>query len=355
MTRCLRIDSVRGVLITFFLIAPPSLAATNFESVLWQNATVEHTEVSTLAKAKELVEKSEFNAAETLTREFLAKNSNSAQGHFLLGLIYFRQVQTQARSSGSYAAPGDVPSRPVDAEARAERIRASLAEFTEGAKFGRPSAFDLKIVALDYILLGDHPSADKWLTLAVQWDSRDAECWYYLGRTKYNENRFEEAIQAFQKSLELRPHDVLAGDGLGLSYAGLNRSLEAVTSFQNAITWQENVSAKSPEPFIDLGDFFNQQGRFEEALPVLQQAVVIAPRNIRAHEILGKTLLNLNRLTEAQHELEAAVSADPERAALHYLLGQIYRKQGQLEKAKTEMQRFQELKAKEPPPKSGME
>jgi hypothetical protein len=37
------------------------------------------------------------------------------------------------------------------------------------------------------------------------------------------------------------------------------------------------------------------------------------------------------------------------------LLGQIYRKQGQMEKAKFEMQRFQELKAKEPPAKSGMQ
>jgi tetratricopeptide (TPR) repeat protein len=308
-----------------------------------------------LDRAKELIEKSQFDAAESLTHEFVAKHANAAEGHFLLGVIYFRQVQTQARSNGLYVAPGDVPSHAINPEARDEKIRASLAEFTEGAKFGRPSAFDLKIVALDYILVGDYVSADKWLTLSLQWGPGDAEAWYYLGRTKYNENRFEEAIKAFQRSLELRPRSAAAGDGLGLSYSGLNRTAEAITSLQNAITWQENAAVKSPEPFVDLGDLLNQQGRFEEALPVLQQAVAIAPRNIRAHEILGKTLLNLNRLADAQRELEAAISIDPDQAALHYLLGQIYRKQGQLEKAKIEMQRFQELKAKEPPPKSGMQ
>ncbi|MBS1842539.1 MAG: tetratricopeptide repeat protein [Acidobacteria bacterium] len=312
-------------------------------------------EEAALAKARELTEKSEFDEAETLTREFIAKNPSGAAGHFLLGLIYFRQVQSQARSGGIYSAPGEVPSRAVNEEMRSAKIRASLAEFTEGAKFARPSAFDLKIVALDYILLGDYPSADKWLTLAVQEEPSDAESWYYLGRTKYGENRFEEAIQAFQKSLELRPRNVLAGDGLGLSFAGLNRSAEAISAFQDAISWQSGAAAtQSPEPFIDLGDFLNQQGRFEEALPVLQQAVAIGPRNIRAHEILGRTLLNLDRLADAQHELEIAVSADADRAALHYLLSQIYRKQGQMEKARKEMRRFQELKAKEPSSKSGM-
>jgi len=308
-----------------------------------------------LAKARELLEKADFTGAEAAARQYVSKHTDSADGHFLLGLIFFREVQSQARASGEHLAPGDLPATVLDSKARDAKIRDSLASFTEGAKFGRPSAFDLKIVSFDYVLLGDYVSADKWLTLALQWDPSNAEAWYYLGRAKYNENRFEEAIQAFQKCLELHPRHVLAGDGLGLSYSGLNRSAEAIASLQNAISWQENSDQKTPEPLIDLGDLFNQQARFEEALPILQKAVAIAPRNIRAHETLGKTFLNLNRLLEAQHELEAAVSGDPNRAALHYLLGQIYRKQGQLEKAKLEMERFQSLKAKEPSPKSGMQ
>ena len=308
-----------------------------------------------LAKARELVGKSQFDEAEAATREFLKQHNNSAQGHFMLGLIHFRQAQSQARSSGTCLSPGDVPAGATSSEANENKIRASLAEFTEGAKYGRPSAYDLTIVSLDYILLGDFASADQWLTLALRWEPGDAEKWYYLGRTKYNENRFEEAITAFQKSLQIRPRNVLAGDGLGLSYAGLGRAKEAIAALQDAISWQEKEPTKSPEAYIDLGDILNQQGRFEEALPILQQGVAVAPRNIRAHEILGKTLLNLNRLEEAQRQLEVAVSADPNRAALHYLLGQIYRKQGQPDKAKSEMRRFQELKAKEPPAKSGME
>src|SRR5215813_1720426 len=231
-----------------------------------------------LAKARELVGKSQFDEAEAATREFLKQHNNSAQGHFMLGLIHFRQAPSQVRVSGIYLSPGDVPAGAINSEARENKIRASLAEFTEGAKYGRPSAYDLKIVSLDYILLGDFASADKWLTLALQWEPKDAENWYYLGRTKYNENRFEEAIIAFKKSLEFKPRNVLAGDGLGLSYVGLNRAAEAIAVLREAISWQEKDSGKSPEPYIDLGDFLNQQGRFEEALPILQEAAAIAPR-----------------------------------------------------------------------------
>ncbi|HJZ64999.1 MAG TPA: tetratricopeptide repeat protein [Candidatus Acidoferrum sp.] len=338
------------------LLAEPDVLGTNELVCFSQEAAMKELPVGDdLAKARELVDKSRFDEAEAVAREFLKQHGNSAQGHFLLGLIHFRQAQSQARFSGTYLSPGDVPAGATTSEANENKIRASLAEFTEGAKYGRPSAYDLKIVSLDYILLDDFASADQWLTLALQWEPGDAENWYYLGRTKYNENRFEEAINAFQKSLQLRPRSVLAGDGLGLSYAGLGRAKEAIAALQDAISWQEKESTKSPEPYIDMGDFLNQQGRFEEALPILQQGVAVAPRNIRAHEILGKTLLNLNRLEEAQRQLEVAVSADPNRAALHYLLGQIYRKQGQPDKAKSEMRRFQELKAKEPPAKSGME
>ncbi len=343
-------------LIPIFLLGANSRTGLTRELRSQQNASAEKLPSDPeLAKVRELVEKAELDAAEGAARQYIVRHPQSPEGHFLLGFIYFRQVQSQARSSGMYLAPGELPSSATDAGVRDAKVHASLAAFTEGGKFGRPSAFDLKIVSLDYVLLADYSSADKWLTLSLQWDPSDGEAWYYLGRTKYIETRFEEAIQAFQKCLDLRPNFVLAADGLGLSHAGLGHTADAISSLQRAITMQVSFAQKTPEPYIDLGDLLNQQARFEEALSFLQQAVAIAPRNIRAHEVLGKTYLNLNRLAEAQHELEAAVSVDPNLPALHYLLGQIYRKEGQLSKAKLEMERFQSLKAKETPPKPGMQ
>jgi len=101
---------------------------------------------------------------------------------------------------------------------------------------------------------------------------------------------------------------------------------------------------------IDLGDLFNQQARFDEALPILQKAVAIAPRNIRAHETLAKTFLNLNRLPESATRIGGSHLHGSQSAALHYLLARFTESKANLEKAKLEMDRFQTLKAKEPPP-----
>src|SRR5207253_6310161 len=65
---------------------------------------------------------------------------------------------------------------------------------------------------------------------------------YYLGRAKYNENRFAEAVNAFQQCLTLDSKNVKAEDNLGLSYAGLDRNEEAIVAYKNAIAWQSGRS-----------------------------------------------------------------------------------------------------------------
>src|SRR6266550_8378155 len=137
-------------------------------------------------------------------RKYLDKNKDSAFGHFLLGYILFREIQESAgvKSGTSAAAYSEKVADGSDTGTREAKAKASLAEYTEGAKYHDPSALDLKIVALDYVLLGDYPHADKWLTRSLAWNPKDSESWYYLGRTKYNENRFAEAVSAFEQCLK---------------------------------------------------------------------------------------------------------------------------------------------------------
>lgn len=217
-----------------------------------------------------------------------------------------------------------------------EKARASLAEFTAGAKYHDPSAADLKIVALDYVLLDDYVDADKWLTEMLEWTPNDADGWYLLGRTKYNENRFAEAVSAFQQCLRLDPRNVKSEDNLGLSYAGLGRNEEAIVAYQQAMAWQAETPLKNPAPHINLANLLIDQNRLSEAVSHLLQAVEIAPRDSRAHELLGKAYARLEQFPKAQTELEKAIELSPQRSNLHCMLVPVYRKQGLAEKAKTE-------------------
>jgi Flp pilus assembly protein TadD len=217
-----------------------------------------------------------------------------------------------------------------------EMAQASLAEFTAGARFHDPSAADLKIVALDYVLLADYSDADKWLTKMLEWAPSDSEGWYYLGRTKYNENRFAEAITAFQQCLKLDPQNVKAEDNLGLSLAGLGRNGEAAAAYNQAIAWQAESPTKNPGPYIDLGSLLIDENQPQDAVTLLLRALEIAPRESRAHELLGKAYTRVDDFPKAQAELENAIELSPQAPNLHCMLAPVYRKQGLAEKAKTE-------------------
>lgn len=279
---------------------------------------------SLLQQAKSFLQNGDLPSAERAARSYLQTHSNSADGHFLLGNILFRET------------------KPMD----------SLSEYTEAARYGDPTTFDLKVVALDYVLLADYADADKWFSKSLQGNSRDSQTWYYLGRTKYNESRLDEAIHAFRQCLDIDPKNVKAEDNLGLSYEGLGRSEEALIAYRTAIGWQALSLDKTSGPLIDLGALLMKQNRAEEALAYLRQAVEISPAESRAHEYLGKAYADMNRMEEAQRELEKAVAITPQSARLHFILGQIYRKEGLTKKAQIELEQASQLNGRHDLPRN---
>jgi tetratricopeptide (TPR) repeat protein len=268
-----------------------------------------------LAQARSLLNQGKFIEAEQVMHRYLEVHRTSAEGHFLLGYVLFKK----------------------------QDAKASLEEYTEGAKYRIPGAAELEVVASDYVLLKDYPDADKWFTKAVEWNPTDVLGWYYLGRTKYNENRFEEAIRVFQQCLKLDPQNVKAEDNLGLSYEGLNRTEEAFAAYRTAIEWEANAVEKNSGPFLDLGSLLVETGRVEEGLPHLLEAVRLSPEDYRTHRQLGKAYTRLNQLDKARIELEKAVELAPQNAPVHFMLSQVYRKQGLMDKVKLETDRYAAL------------
>jgi tetratricopeptide (TPR) repeat protein len=292
------------------------------ETERYNTLTGTHSSPDTpLAEARSLLESGKLPEAEQVTRRYLEIHKSSADGHYLLGYILFKQKDSKS----------------------------SLAEYTEAARYRKPSAADLQAVAGNYVLLKDYPDADKWFTKAVEWNPKDSLGWYYLGRTKYSENRFAEAVSAFEQCLKLDPRNVKAEDNLGLSFEGLNQTDKAVAAYQTAIEWQKDAADKIPGPSLDLGSLLVDDNRANEALPYLLDAARIAPDDFRVHRQLGKAYTHLDQLDKARSELERAVELAPENAQLHFMLAQVYRKQGLMDKARIESERYAALAAANPP------
>jgi Flp pilus assembly protein TadD len=320
-------------------VQAPQTSGTSTSPSTTKDQTAQDPPDTTLSKAQALLQDGKVDEAQVAVRKYLRDHSNSADAHFLLGYVLFKRAQAPVSFSEL-----DVD-HPELHQPRKEDAQASLAEYTEGAKYRPPSAFDLKVVALDYVFLKDYADADRWLTRSLGRNPGDTEGWYYLGRTKYNENRFEEAISAFQQYLKLDPKSVKGEDNLGLSYQGLSRNEDAKTAYRTAISWQEHNLNQDPGPFINLAALLLDENQPQEALPYLLQAVTISPQEIRAHEQLGRAYERMMNLPKAQHEFETAVELAPQNSRLHYLLGRVYQRQGLAEKAKQEFDRSNTLRA----------
>ncbi|KAA6463178.1 tetratricopeptide repeat protein [Acidobacteria bacterium AB60] len=260
-----------------------------------------------LAATRALLDSGKVQEGETAIRVYLASHPSSADAHFLLGYALFREQKAQA----------------------------SLDEFTAGAKFRRPGSVELKIVAADYVMLNDLSDADKWFSQVVRESPNDADAWYLLGRTKYNENEFAAAIAALEHALTLHPKLVEAENNIGLAWKELNDKDKARSAFATAIAWQGDAPLDA-QPFLNLGTLCAESQENEKALPLLLRAQSLAPGNPSVHEELGKVYLAMNRLAEAQAELERAVALSPETSSLHYKLGQVLRKEGQSARAQEE-------------------
>jgi tetratricopeptide (TPR) repeat protein len=219
---------------------------------------------------------------------------------------------------------------------RENKPRESLTMFTAAAKLKTPTTDDLKIVALDYVLLNDYDDAGHYLEESLRRDPENAECLYHLGRVRYQQNRFDEAIAAFQHALRIEPNDVKAQDNLGLSLAAESQDEAATNAYRKAIALDQAASTHTEQPYLNLGMLMSKSNRSAEAVELLLQAERIAPDSNQVRYELGKAYFDMSQLPKAQTELEAAIRIDPQSRESHYLLGRTYQRLGKTELAAQE-------------------
>jgi len=187
--------------------------------------------------------------------------------------------------------------------------------------------------------------ADKRSGTAAESHPNNIQALFDLGRTEYNENRFDEAAAAFQRCLKLDPKNVKAEHNLGLAYERLGRKGDAMAAFRTAISWQTGAQARDAGPYLDLGRLTIDAHRSGEAVQYLFEAEKIAPRDMRVHRELGNAYLHMKMLPKARAELEKAVQLGPDEAGVHSMLAEVYRQQGLADKARAESQRYSALSA----------
>lgn len=324
---------LRGFCLSSFVLTCVSVAqspdldkaTTLFQQHQWEQAAAIFAEVeikepeqtdALLFEGKCLLNLSKFEEAGAALEHYLKSHPKSDDADYLLAYVRFRQ----------------------------NRPKESLELMHAAAVLRSPTADDLKIGALDYVLMGDYADAGRYLEEAVRIAPENLEARYHLGRVRYQENRFDDAIAAFRSVLERDPGNVRAQDNLGLCLEAKNQMEDAVAAYQRAIELDQKALSRSGQPYLDLGALLIKISRPQEAIGFLRQAAEIEPKSGPVQYQLGKAYFDLRRYPEAQQAAEDAARLDPKDSATHYLLGRIYQRLNKQDLSAKEFKLTEELR-----------
>ena len=126
----------------------------------------------------------------------------------------------------------------------------------------------------------------------------------------------------------------LARNNLGLALSSKGQAHEAVEQFQKAVDINPNFAVGH----YNLGNALTQSGRLDEAIAQYQMAFKINPEYAEAHNNLGSALLQKGQVVEAIQQYEMALNINPNYAEAYGNLGFILFQNGQLDDAIAQFQ-----------------
>jgi len=116
------------------------------------------------------------------------------------------------------------------------------------------------------------------------------------------------AMRLYQESIQTHP-TAEAYTFLGWTYSSLGRYEQAIEECKNAIA----VDPDFGNPYNDVGSYLTQQGKLDEAIPWLEQAMTAKryePRHF-PHVNLGRIYWEKGDLLKAVREFGKAVEIEP--------------------------------------------
>lgn len=277
-------------------------------------------------------------------------NPKDAEAHGALGLLYdaygFRQYALRCFANAIKSSPGNARWKyhwavvAYDVGETDEAI-AKMRDVCQSEPDYGPAHERLGLMLIGR---GDFEEIDRAFQRVVELHPSAASGYLGRGRIRLATGRLEEAAKQFRHALARDPTNGQAHYLLGQTYQRLGRTEEARAQFaqgakSHSITlpdpWRAEVTATlvGPKAKLEIARFLRNEGRLDEALPLLEQLNQLDPSNVDAANDLGITLLDLDRAPDALRVLNAALASGRRTYLTYAHLAAVHLKLGDLEAA----------------------
>ncbi len=189
----------------------------------------------------------------------------------------------------------------------------------------------------------DYAAAEPKLQQVTAEDPKDYRAWFDLGFVYSSTGRKPQAIEAYRKSVELKPDVFESNLNLGavLAASGSNeaeRYLRAATGLKPV----SNPEQGQARAFLALGNFLENRNS-AESLRAFQAAAQLTPKDPAPHLAAGILLEKLGDLVAAEKEFQATIQLDPTCADALAGLSNAYMRSKRFPEAETALRKFLQL------------
>jgi tetratricopeptide (TPR) repeat protein len=139
---------------------------------------------------------------------------------------------------------------------------------------------------------------------------KTADEWNNKGNALYELKRYEDAIKAYDKAIELNPKYTDPWNNKGLVLHKLKRYEDAIKAYDKAI----ELDPKYADPWYNKGNVLAKLKRYEDAIEAYDKAIELDPKDAYPWYGKGNALYELKRYEDAIEAYDKAIEIDPKHA-----------------------------------------
>ena len=178
--------------------------------------------------------------------------------------------------------------------------------------------------------LGKFEDAIQNYDKAIELDSNvNSACYYNRGTAYFSLGKFEDAIQDYNKAIDLNPNDDLSYSNRGNAYFSLGKFEDAIQDYNKAI----DLNPNDESVYYNRGVAFIYLNEYEKAIENLSKAIDLNPNKDSTYYNRGIAFTNLSDSEKAIKDFNKAIDLNSNNASYYNNRGTLYINQGNYDEA----------------------